>query len=359
MNNAIIYLHNIQNEYYNILKSKEQIVFSDDLNLVEITMIIEEIDIFWRKNRDKILFDLDYFDDKETLFLAGSMYLDIDDNCHYYFKTFGDENIINDPILKFQNIANNDVNATFDIISIFKRSFKNTLSLLENFSSYFYILPVDYIISVYNDELIEMKNKIFYQLLSSLLDCEDILSNELFFETFDSIDEIENILENKKIDLFTFNEGDNNLSLKERLDKYETQIPFKFDDYLMKFSCLLYNSWNQIISIFLVFIEIGFIPYISFKNTFFNFHTLFLSLYNGEDADEILNKIIVFYTFNICTDESIFNEIPFEDYVNLVKNNNFQEKLMNNNDDNISKGLGVMINHISKEFNALIEKNEN
>ena len=109
MNNAIIYLHNIQNEYYHILKSKEQIVFSDDLNLVEITMIIEEIDIFWRKNRDKILFDLDYFDDKETLFLAGSMYLDIDDNCHYYFKTFGDENIINDPILKFQNIANNNV----------------------------------------------------------------------------------------------------------------------------------------------------------------------------------------------------------------------------------------------------------
>ena len=35
MNNAIIYLHNIQNEYYHILKSKEQIVFSDDLNLVE------------------------------------------------------------------------------------------------------------------------------------------------------------------------------------------------------------------------------------------------------------------------------------------------------------------------------------
>ena len=195
MNNAIIYLHNIQNEYYHILKSKEQIVFSDDLNLVEITMIIEEIDIFWRKNRDKILFDLDYFDDKETLFLAGSMYLDIDDNCHYYFKTFGDENIINDPILKFQNITNNDVNAAFDIISIFKRSFKNTLSLLENFSSYFYILPVDYIISVYNDELIEMKNKIFYQLLSSLLDCDEILSNELFFENFDSIDEIENILE--------------------------------------------------------------------------------------------------------------------------------------------------------------------
>ena len=42
MNNAIIYLHNIQNEYYHILKSKEQIVFSDDLNLVEITMIINK-----------------------------------------------------------------------------------------------------------------------------------------------------------------------------------------------------------------------------------------------------------------------------------------------------------------------------
>lgn len=357
MSNSITYLHNIQNEYHNILKSKEKIVFSDDLNLTELTMIVEEIDIFWRKNRDKLLFDLDYFDDKETLFLAGSMYLDIGDNCHYIFKTFGDGHIINDPILKFQNIANNNVNDAFDIISIFKRSFKNTLSLLENFSSYFYILPIDYIISAYNDDLIEMENKIFYQLLSSLLDCDEISSDNLFFENFESIEEIENILENKNIDLFKFNVGDEKLSLKERLDKYETQIPFKFDDYLMKFLYLLYNSWNQIIRIFLIFLELDFIPYISFKNTFFNFLTLFSSLYKEEDANEILNKIIVFYTFNICIDKIIFSEINFEEYIKLVKEQNFQEKLMENNDENISNGLNVLINHISNEFNNLIENN--
>lgn len=185
MSKLITYLYNIQTEYYNILKSKEMIVFSNDLNLIEITKIIEEVDIFWRKNRDKLLFDLNYFENKETLFLAGSMYLDIEDNCYYYFKTFGEEHIINDPILKFQNLANNQVDDTFDIISIFKRLFKNTLHLLEALSFHFYILPVDYIISVYNDELIEMKNKIFYQLLSSLLDCDEILSKKLFFENFE------------------------------------------------------------------------------------------------------------------------------------------------------------------------------
>lgn len=359
MNKSITYLHNIQNEYYNILKSKAKIVFSDNLNLVEITMIIEEIDIFWRKNRDEILFDLDYFNDKETLFLAGSMYLDLDDNGQYYFKTFGEEHIINEPILKFKNITHDKVNDAFDIISIFKRSFKNTLSLLEDLSSYFYILPIDYIISVYNEELIDMENKIFYQLLSSLLDCDEITSNDLFFENIDSIEEIENILKNKKIELFTFNEGDNKLSLKERLNKYETQIPFKIEDSLMKFLCLLYNSWNQIIRIFLVFLELDFIPYITFKNTFFNFQTLFLSLYNEEDANEILNKIIVFYTFNICTDETIFNEINFTDYVNLVREYNFQEKLMKNNGENISRGLDVLINHISNEFNILLKKEDN
>lgn len=57
MSKIITYLYNIQTEYYNILKSKEMIVFSDDLNLIEITKIIEEVDIFWRKNRDKLLFD--------------------------------------------------------------------------------------------------------------------------------------------------------------------------------------------------------------------------------------------------------------------------------------------------------------
>lgn len=357
MNNVLTYLHDIQNEYYNILKSKRKIVFSNDLNLVEITMIVEEIDIFWRKNKDKILFDLDYFNNKETLFLAGSMYLDINNNCHYYFKTFGDEHIINEPILKFQNITNKKVNNAFDIISIFKRSFKNTLKLLEKLSSYFHILPIDYIISEYNDELTEIEIKIFYQLLSSLLNCDEKLSQDLFFKKFNSIEEVENILKNKKIDLFTFNEGDDKLTLKERLSKYETQIPFKIDDYLMKFLYLLHNSWNQIIRIYLVFIELDFIPYISFKNTFFNFQTLFSSLYKEENANEIINKIIVFYTFNICIDKNSFNGINFKAYVNLVNEYNFQEKLMKNNEENISKSLNALVNHISNEFTILLENN--
>ena len=63
------------------------------------------------------------------------------------------------------------------------------------------------------------------------------------------------------------------------------------------------------------------------------------------------------YTVNICTDENIFNEIDFEYYVNLVRKHHFQEKLMEKNDENISKGLMVLINHINNEFNDFIENN--
>ena len=84
MSKNITYLNDIQKDYFNLLKSKKDSVFSDNLSLIEISKIVEEIDIFWRKNRDKFLFDLDYFSDKETLFLAGSMYLNLEDNKHYY-----------------------------------------------------------------------------------------------------------------------------------------------------------------------------------------------------------------------------------------------------------------------------------
>ena len=100
----------------NLLKSKKEIVYSDDLSLIEISKIVEEIDIFWRRNRDKFLFDLDYFDDKETLFLAGSMYLDFEDNKHYYFKTFGQEHIVNEPMLKFRNILIDTMQESHEII---------------------------------------------------------------------------------------------------------------------------------------------------------------------------------------------------------------------------------------------------
>ena len=356
MTKNITYLDDIQKEYCKMLKSKEKIVSSDDLSLIEIAKIVEEVDIFWRRNRDKVLFDLDYFSAKETLFLAGSMYLDIEDNKHYYFKTFGEENIVNEPILKFQYLLNQRAQDNLDIISIFKRSFKNTLNLLENYSSYFYILPLDYIISVYNEELIKLQNKLFYQLVASILDCDEISSPESFNDKYSSIEEIESILIEKDFDIFEFSQEDEDLSLKEKIDKHENLLPIQTDNYKIKFLCLLYNFWNQAIHICFTFLELDFIPYITFKNAFLTFHKLFLSLYNEEDAKEILNKIVVFYTFNICTDESIFNEINFEEYVDLVKECDFQEKLMNDNRKNISKGLTALINHISKEFNALLEK---
>lgn len=359
MTEKMTYLNDIQKEYYKMLKSKENLVSSDDLSLIEIAKIVEEVDIFWRRNRDKVLFDLDYFNDKETLFLAGSMYLDIEDNKHYYFKTFGEENIVNEPMLKFQYLLNQRAQDNLGIISIFKRSFKNTLNLLENYSSYFYILPLDYIISVYNDELIKLQNKLFYKLLASILDCGEILSPDSFIEKFNSIEVIESILIDKDFDLFEFDKEDKNLTLKEKIDKHENLIPIQSDDYIIKFLCLLYNFWNQAIHIGFTFLELGFIPYITFNTAFLTFHKLFLSLYTKDDANEILNKIIIFYTFKICTDESIFNEINFEEYVDLVKECNFQEKLMNDNREYISKGLTALISHISKEVSALLEKFNN
>lgn len=356
MSKNITYLNDIQQEYLNLLKSKKEIVFSDDLSLIEISKIVEEIDIFWRRNRDKFLFDLDYFDDKETLFLAGSMYLDFEDNKHYYFKTFGQEHIVNEPMLKFRNILNDTMQESHDIISIFKRSFKNTLNLLEEYRTYFYILPLDYIITVYNEELLELELSIFYQLLSSLLDYEEISSHDSFIEKFNSLEEIENILTAKNISLFEYDKTDKYLSLKEKLDKYQNRIPFMYDNYLEKFLFLLFNYWNQTIHIFITFLELDFIPYINFKEAFFNFEALFLSLYQYDNAEEILNKIIMFYTFNICIDENEFNEIDFEEYVNLVKENDFQEKIMKNNDELISQELSSMINHISNEFNNLLKK---
>lgn len=123
----------------------------------------------------------------------------------------------------------------------------------------------------------------------------------------------------------------------------------------MKFLCLLYKDWNQIIRILLTFFELGFIPYISFERTFLNFPRLFLSLYQENDAYEILNKIIIFYTFNHFIDKNKF-DIDFEDYVKLLSEYDFENKLIENNEDIILKNeLNTLYNTINKEFNKLLE----
>lgn len=53
--------------------------------------------IFFEEKIDKFYFDLDYFSDKETLFLAGSMYLFLKITSIIISK-LGQEHIVNEPI---------------------------------------------------------------------------------------------------------------------------------------------------------------------------------------------------------------------------------------------------------------------
>lgn len=138
------FIPKIQKDYFKLLLSKKDIVFSENFSLDDMGKIIEDIDLFWREHLDIISLELSYFTEKETFFLAGTTYLDLENYNHYHFKTFGEEHIIPEPFLKFKNmICTDSKKRCFDLSLVFKKSYKNTVKLLSDFGEYFFYSSIE------------------------------------------------------------------------------------------------------------------------------------------------------------------------------------------------------------------------
>lgn len=328
MNTRII--QKSQKQYFELIKSYEKQIFSDEIDQKQIALIIDEIQCFWLEKKDILTFELENLTSKRKCFmLSGAVYLDVKDNEHYMFKALGEEHFISDPLLKLENFFRVP-NQVFDkgLVEVFRRAYRDVFDILSNYHNIFYILPIQQIAITDEKEHIKLLHEFYLKFINSVLN-EEFTEFKNFFKKYSTYDEIDKNMTSFFKTNLTFDESnDEALSLKERIEAYintnSVMITLtKNKSESEKFILALKNFITQIVDVLLIASITNITPFIRFKPTFHYLTIVMYTFIKDEMYKSMIERTIVFYIFyNTVKKESLI-EIDFDKFVTITQENNF------------------------------------
>lgn len=323
-----------QEEYLAILKHYTQLSESQETELRDVALLVDEIKCFWLARLEAIDFELiELTNTNSCSLLFGAIYLDVSEQEHYFFKMFGDYHLLSDPFLRMEYMfrAPEDKVNSFEIINYFKKVFVDAIEILSKYKKHFFILPIREIAIKDESEHYELLEKFFLGFVSSILK-QEFSSKEEFLAKFNSFEEIEAGLDIYVREHLVYSEVDETkLSLREKIDRY----------FEMKMSCKgLLNSqpesqmfWvatfslvSQVIEMLLISTRLNVCPYVRFEVTFNYLVLLMHTFIEDKILKGIIEKTIMFYIARKTISEKQFENIKFEDFCNLIENKRLMEK---------------------------------
>ncbi|AVC44946.1 hypothetical protein B4919_09205 [Francisella tularensis subsp. novicida] len=338
-----------QKEYLELIIKYEEIMLSDTLSQNQVIMMIEEIQCFWLDRKDILLFELEGLSlQKEIFWLAGALYLDIEDKQHYLFKTLGEFHIVSDPLLKMENFFRVPVDM-FDIksLEIFKRSFIDVLKLETTLQDYFYILPLNLFLSEDQNEHQKLLKKYFISFINAIF-TKKFTSLYDFINEYNSYEEIENDMVQSLKDSVVFAGIYEKSTLREKILGYiEIQPAMKvlFDNkfeseiFIISLQGLVY----QVIDMLIISSKLNINPFIR-KNELIRYLVLVKeSFCENQYFKTMIEKTILFYVLSSHIDEKITKKISFVDFTKYLENKDLLgvilQKLRVNNINILEEGL--------------------
>jgi hypothetical protein len=179
---------------------------NSDITLNQICIILNEIELFWYKRLDIIEKELDIFTRTNyCMFLAGYIYLCVDENDHYVYKSLGNHHFLDDGLIRISAMfmTCDDGSDISKSRRLFIRTFNDQLSVLTNFKNVFLYLSLTILHHRADKEIMTIIQKIFLDVISDLFKHDFTTQNE-FCEEYHNYEEIEkNLGENIRHLMFT------------------------------------------------------------------------------------------------------------------------------------------------------------
>ena len=315
-------LKGLQIRYRDVLLSAKDNIFR-----TESIAVIDEINVFWRKNKKLVEFALrNFVRPYDAYTFTAATILDVEDFEHYPFVSLGKFHIWDDPIYKYANIVGKTSNLNFNekmkeqVIA----TITDNLKILEIAEEIIYILPIRYL-----SDTSQLVFKAAMQAFLSLFDRE--CSFDEYKKTFQSIEDVKSSLRSgiEQSIIFTEDE-DTSVAFETRFAKYKdsTILPLSkdaCDAEIFWFAIISYLS--QAFDIILMCTEYQLNPYIRFDIAFK--YMLILSS-NFKDQKEIQNMIfkgavahILHRTFN----KEKVKLLDFKKYYNIIQEADFEKRL--------------------------------
>lgn len=321
-------------------------------------MILDEINIFWFANRDIVLLILRNLSfDGDCFVFTGASFLDIDGLEHFPFVTLGEVHIIDDPLYKYASMAGDVPNSGFlsKLNEQMLLTIKDNVKIIEDYSDYFYILPVTMLTDINSDLLKKAAEQAFFSMFK-----DSTINRERYFIEFKTIEDIENALKDGISSTLIFTENDNiNENLNERFKKKEL-LPFPEEcSEPMVFFCLINGFLMQAFNILLKCAEYNMIPYLRYELTFR--YTVLLSRNFKENTEVqliVFKAICAHLLYKIFDKEKVVG-IDFKHYLSAIMQERFSEsifsELQNEGIDNNSLSFKGITDIIKKELDKVIE----
>ncbi|MCB4748614.1 MAG: hypothetical protein LGB67_00870 [Sulfurovum sp.] len=324
-----------QQEYFDLIKSFEEQVYSEDIDQQIIAMILDEILCFWLDKKDILRIELENFtSQRNCVILSGAVYLDIRDNEHYIFKALGEEHIISDPLLKlepFFRVPSHIFNQ--ESIEFFRRAFRDTMSILAQVKNSFFILPIKVLAINDEQENYELLQKFFLNFINTALD-EDFEQLDNFFPKYSTYDEIEKNMTPFFKSNLTFDESnDQDLSLEEKIEGYIDSHNImrsltKDKSEAEKFILSLQNYVTQISDILITAVLTGVTPFIRSKPTFHYLTIVMYTFIEDENFKNMIEKSIVYYIFHNTVNKDNLVQIDFNEFMKISREHQFLDSIL-------------------------------
>jgi hypothetical protein len=362
---SIAYFERIQKDYLVFLQEAWTHTFIGDISIYEILSFINEIKMYWLKRLELIRYHLDILSNQRACFLlCGAIYLDTKNNGHYLFKALGDHHIVSDPFLKLETIFRVNISKPDqkENIAYFKKVLKDVQTILSNYPTSFYILPIHELNPKNKEEHLSLLNKFFWLFISGIFP-RDYSNQEDFLEDYQSFDKIEKDINGYvKKNLIFLGVEDDKFPLIERINNYcekqsNLHILVKDKSDSEKFILSLHNYIYQIMDIILICSSFNLIPFIRYEVTF-RYLTLIMHTFKEDKSlGEMIEKTIIFYIlYNVIDREKMFG-VEFAVYCKILSDKNILGNILDrkekSNIDFIDDGIKSIREIIVEEFDNI------
>lgn len=328
-------IQEIQEEYLSLLRRHLELIKQGD-NEKQYYRFFEEVSLFWLTRKEIIHFFLNKieFQDKCS-FLAGAIYIDIENNGHYEFAPCGKIHIVNDPITKLRVFytKNLDINRQ-RVDEYLNRVVLDAIKVLSIYSGVFIYLPLDEIFSECQEEKIGFLKESSFCLISSIFTNPCKTEGE-FISKYKTIEEIETDIDLKLLDMLIFTDTDDiSLSLKDRIKRNIKESNVLTSSSLRKmneaeiFLMVAGQYFMQILDIISVTISFKLIPFIR-SEVIFNYFLLTYPLFkDNKSIIELLEHTLIAFIFNRIYKHYDFSKMDFEIFLDHVSQNKLIDSII-------------------------------
>lgn len=363
-------LLNIQKEYYDILKSAQPKLSSNDF-----IYLLDEINLFWYANRKKIELILDYLLTDSNCFVhTGASFLDVEALEHFPFAMLGNYHIIDDPVANFGEHLNKINNEPFkeNLKQQILLTIEQNINILENYSEIIQILPIRLLDATDREFSVKGAQNAFLSLFN-----DEKLTLEEYMKKYKNINEVGEALQEHCKELIIFSDKEKRGSFENRFKDFieNSKIFSKAANESSEayvFLSIIVGYFTQAYDILLVCLKYGLSPYLRYIIPFHNIILLTDSLPKTQELETLLFNAKVSYFLHHTVNFNDFKTLDFNDFYKKIKeiefSKNLNKKILENikNTKNppvsgyieiIEEELENILKSFTKENNVIESKN--